>query len=349
MEKPFFTDGRWYQQQPRRYPFSPTHSYGGVPAHHLDPLETRLASRQPVQRQPERGKVVRVPVQFVGSGQVDRLGSAVKIQKVFRGFLVRKCLKKIKDIKCKVDEIEGRLSEEKVVDLVRRDEKERLRMNESLMSLLFKLDSICGVDFGVRACRKAVIRKAIALQERIDAIVAVNFTGNCEAVDQEDESGGGVVSEEILKPEDSPESAVLGENNNEMEILGNNDIIDVGVDREVKVISESNPVGFDNGCVCEKSDFSVENGTQEKAKEGHKVEDDDKRNRDLLERMIEDNEKMMSMMKQLFERNEMQSRMINTLTNRVDMLEKAFVCDVKFRKKKKKKAAGAGANTCSDH
>ncbi|KAL0364361.1 UNVERIFIED_CONTAM: BAG family molecular chaperone regulator 5, mitochondrial [Sesamum angustifolium] len=64
------------------------------------------------------------------------------------------------------------------MELVRRDERERLRMNESLMCLLFKLDSICGVDSGVRVCRKAVIRKAIALQERIDAIVAIDLDCN---------------------------------------------------------------------------------------------------------------------------------------------------------------------------
>lgn len=47
-------------------------------------------------------------------------------------------------------------------------------MNETLMALLFKLDSVLGVDSSVRDCRKAVIKKAIALQERVDDIVAGN-------------------------------------------------------------------------------------------------------------------------------------------------------------------------------
>ncbi|CAA0820444.1 BAG family molecular chaperone regulator 5-mitochondrial [Striga hermonthica] len=345
MENPFFADGRWYQQPYRRYPFSPSPSFDGVPGHQFDPLETQVAGRA-AQRQPKEAKVVRIPVL-----QVDRSGSsAVKIQKVVRGFLVRKCLKKIKDIKREVDEIEWRLSWVEVVDLVKRDEKERLRMTESLMSLLLKLDSICGVDFGVRGCRKAVIRKAIALQERIDAIVAA-------AVDPEAESDG-VDSEEIidallLKPKDTSESAISGSqvelceevwrnNDRKMDIVGDSSVIDVVVEREVNVVSESDPVGIDNedDDIVEKSDSLVENWKQGNGKDEYKGHDGDKSDRELLERMIEDNEKMMSMMKQLFERNEMQKKLINSLTNRVEMLEKA-----RLRKKKKKKAS---ANACQD-
>lgn len=53
---------------------------------------------------------------------------------------------------------------------------------------------------------------------------------------------------------------------------------------------------------------------------------------------MEENEKMMSMMTQLFERNELQTTMLDTLTRRVELLEKAFLCD-RLRKKKKAKAA----------
>ena len=76
----------------------------------------------------------------------------------------------MKEIKIEVDRIEQRLKRREIVELLKTDVKERLLMNESLMSLLLKLDLIRGVDLGVRACRKAVIRKAIGLQERIDAI-----------------------------------------------------------------------------------------------------------------------------------------------------------------------------------
>ncbi|PIM97950.1 hypothetical protein CDL12_29574 [Handroanthus impetiginosus] len=475
MESPFFRNGRWYQQpDPALRPFSHSSSYHGVPIY-VDPTREIQQPGYPIQRSPERNtgpRVVQIPVHFVGTEQVDRDGSALKIQKVVRGFLVRKFLKKIRDIKVQVDEIEERLSKSEVVEMVRRDERERLRMNESLMSLLFKLDSICGIDFGVRGCRKAVIRKAIALQERIDAIVAVDLEGNGETVDEEAE----INSDDPVKPKDLSEnvefqgtledgscvggdadhimkdevnegkddrieikasdssnqsddpvkqkdlsenvefqgtledgSCVGGEaghimkdevnegKDDRIEIKasdssnqsddpgkpkdlsknvefqgtfedggcgggevdhimkdevneGEDNIIDVGVDREVKVVE---PKCIGNGGAHEDLD-SVEEGLSEKdekeksgdgfekedwkPKEGNGV-DDNKRNRELLERIMEDNEKMMRLMTQLFERNEAQMRMLNALTNRVELLEKAFVCDKQRKKKKKKPCA----------
>ncbi|XP_057774933.1 uncharacterized protein LOC130993914 [Salvia miltiorrhiza] len=217
MDSPFFPTNRWYQQPDPTYrPFPP--SVRGVPVYHEDHRPAERASGP---------RVVRIPVQFVGSERLDRTGSAVKIQKVFRGFLVRKSLRKIKDIKIEVDEIEARLKRGEVVELVKRDAKERLRMNESLMALLLKLDSICGVDFGVRGCRKAVIRKAIALQERIDAIVAADLDAEekGEIVDLENEAR---VTEENCVP------TVDLEDSRGMEVEGGEDevgIVDVGVVR----------------------------------------------------------------------------------------------------------------------
>lgn len=92
-----------------------------------------------------------------------------------------------------------------------------------------------------------------------------------------------------------------------MEVEGGEDevgIVDVGVDCEVKA-SEANG--------------------------------DCKTERELLEKMMKENEKMMGMMSQLFERSETQTRTLNALTHRVEMLEKAFVCD-RLRRKKKKAA-----------
>ncbi|KAJ6703198.1 BAG DOMAIN CONTAINING PROTEIN EXPRESSED [Salix viminalis] len=71
-----------------------------------------------------------------------------------------------------------RILMKETVDVVRRDQKEKLKINEMLMSLLFKLDSVRGVDFGVRDCRKAVIKKAIALQETVDSIDAAAPNGD---------------------------------------------------------------------------------------------------------------------------------------------------------------------------
>ncbi|XP_019173401.1 PREDICTED: BAG family molecular chaperone regulator 5, mitochondrial-like [Ipomoea nil] len=124
---------------------------------------------KPVDESPE-SKIVQIPVHFVRP-EPTRAAAALKIQKVFRGFLVRKSMNRVMSVARELDEIERRVSQRETVEVLRRDERERIRVNEMLMSLLFKLDSVRGVDSGVRVCRKAVTRKAIALQERIDAIV----------------------------------------------------------------------------------------------------------------------------------------------------------------------------------
>lgn len=230
MENPIFIDRRWDQQpDPTRTTSYHPASSRAVPVYGIDPIHERNSGP----------KVVRIPVHFVGSEQVDRTGSAVKIQKVFRGFLVRKCLKKVKDIEVQVDEIEEKLWGSEVVELLRKEEKEKLRMNETLMSLLFKLDSICGMDFGVKLCRKAVIRKAIALQERIDAIAAADSLENYENDDRLTEIGASVETENSDHPTSSSEnSRDLEDSGNSMEIEGD-DIIDVGVDCEVKVSGDN--------------------------------------------------------------------------------------------------------------
>ncbi|KAK4414948.1 BAG family molecular chaperone regulator 5, mitochondrial [Sesamum alatum] len=346
MDDPFLRNNHWYQQpDPTLHRFSHSPSFRGVPVYHVDPdPETHLPGR-PIKRPPGGSpgpRVVRIPVHFVGSEQVDRSGSALKIQKVFRGFLVRKWLKKIKDIRVQVDEIEEMLAKSEVVELVRRDERGRLRMNESLMSLLFKLDSICGVDSGVRACRKAVIRKAIALQERIDAVVAINLDCNVgEALDQEAEVRLSMGSSSL---NESPHSV---ENDGNLEGTcieyqeaerndGEVEIIDVEVDHEVKV-SESTSVQENLDLIEESVDGVLPERSNETGRIRAEAEDDGRRNGELLERVMESNEKMMRMMRELFEGNEAQTRMLNALMHRVELLEKAFVCDMMMRKKKKKK------------
>ncbi|KAM0020154.1 putative IQ motif, EF-hand binding, BAG domain, BAG domain superfamily [Helianthus debilis subsp. tardiflorus] len=117
-------------------------------------------------------EVIQIPVHFFSSKQPQKPSSlstksaaALKIQSLFRGFLVRKSVNKISSIRNQVCEAETS------AELIRTDAKERLRVNETLMLLLLKLDSIRGVDFGVREFRKAVINKAIAVQEILDSAV----------------------------------------------------------------------------------------------------------------------------------------------------------------------------------
>ncbi|XP_050373873.1 uncharacterized protein LOC126791462 [Argentina anserina] len=120
-------------------------------------------------------KVVSIPVQFAAHDRRRyETDAALKIQTAFRGYLVRKSVSKIAGIKREVDEISEKISKKETADLVRKDAKERLKVVETLMSLLLKLDSVKGVDSGVRDLRRAVIKKAIALQEKVEASAAIN-------------------------------------------------------------------------------------------------------------------------------------------------------------------------------
>ncbi|XP_058093083.1 BAG family molecular chaperone regulator 6-like [Magnolia sinica] len=166
MENPFFRN--YYNATRPRFSSNPrfsSQSPRSIPVHQEEQQQRSKPSPAP--------KIVSIPVHFVGSEKT-RSASAVKIQKVFRGFVVRKNVKKIVKIRSEACEIERRIADAK--DLILSDAKERLRVNEMLMSLLLQLDSVRGVDSGVREFRKAVIRKVIVLQEAVDAIVALPDT-----------------------------------------------------------------------------------------------------------------------------------------------------------------------------
>ena len=207
------------------------------------------AREAPVHRQmtAPSPKVVSIPVHFVGSER-SRAASAVKIQKVFRGFLVRKNMKRIVAVKREVDEVERRISREEVVDLIRRDSKERLKVSETLMSLLFRLDSVRGVESGVRDCRKAVIRRAIALQEKIDAIAAYEQTIasglHTETSDPDAEVIDGSRSEEVDGIQES--SVHCGET---LEI--EDSICDYSANEALKAVP--NPSIVSDDCICSEN------------------------------------------------------------------------------------------------
>ncbi|XP_019199806.1 PREDICTED: uncharacterized protein LOC109193405 [Ipomoea nil] len=253
-----------------------------------------------------------------------------------------------------VDEIERRVSQSETVEVLRRDERERIRVNEMLMSLLFKLDSVRGVDSGVRVCRKAVTRKAIALQERIDAIVnnsdqqTVTDNGDIEAAKECD-------SPDPEQPESVDQTPCIDDSSeSELETA---QIDSDGVEEPNDSPVEANGCGnvekseleddeqSMGGFISEVTNPKTENeGAEEKNGSGLEIEETSNRedennrnNRELLERMMEENRKMMSLMAQMSERNEAQTRMLEALTQRVEHLEKSIVCDRLRRKKMKKK------------
>lgn len=292
-------------------------------------FQSKLSSDQKIRRQ-----VAQSPVQSVGSES--KPWSALKIQKTFRGFLVRKSVKRIKAIKIQVDEIEGILLKSEVVELIRKDERERMRMNEGLMALLLKLDSVPGVDSRVRDCRKAVIRRAIALQERIDTIASVNLVSNGENTD---------VDKAFKEPVDQNLEIMNSPEDNSSDVMM--DLVENNSVKFEDTLKLEDSAEFRNCSVeeslIEKNDNWIEAECPGKEKVGSRIGTryDNKRNCELLERMMEDNKKMMRLMTQLFERNEMQTSMLSDLTHQLGQLEKAFTCDRLSRMKKKKKKLAA--------
>ncbi|KAJ0704394.1 putative IQ motif, EF-hand binding, BAG domain, BAG domain superfamily [Helianthus annuus] len=256
--------------------------------------------------------VISVPVHFVSSDQPPttismlKNSAALQIQKVFRGFVIRKTVKKIASIRNEVYDIERRIDDTEVVSLIRRDAKERLRVNETLMSLLFKLDSIRGVDCGIRDLRKVVTKKAIALQEKVDSIGHQTLDSHSP--------------DEIVTPPDNVGTSTLDQvteaSNSVDEIVDNSEVIED--DEDGSVVKNFSSV------------VAADDTTRDVKK--HNCINDDKGNREILENLMDDNENIKRLMAQISERNELQTQMINALSRRVEQLEKAE----KQRKKKKK-------------
>ncbi|KAJ7975944.1 BAG family molecular chaperone regulator 5 [Quillaja saponaria] len=309
-------------------------------------------------------KVISIPVHFVDSERV-RSDSALKIQKVLRGFMVRKSMKRIAAIKREVDEIERRIvSDTGMVELISRDAKEKLKVNETIMNLVLKLDSVKGIDSGVRDCRKAVIKKAIALQEKVDSIVEgeQSFGAVDESMDivnaecsGEDENVDCHSSSEIAcdHVETMPQSEgthVAETPKMEAPIKTVDTLLQNQGKMEPETMTyETEEVAEDCGeesvGTGETENQRVEQDISEKQcddneivqsgkYEGGTKESSGLGDRELLERMVKDNEKMMGMMTELFERNEVQTQLLSSLSHRVGQLERAFMCE-KMRRKKR--------------
>ncbi|KAF9610952.1 hypothetical protein IFM89_025985 [Coptis chinensis] len=246
--------------------------------------------------QTQTPKVIHIPV--FGPEETEAVSkpvAATRIQKVFRGYLVRKCVKKIKGIKKEVDEIDKEVS----VELFRRDDKKRLKVNELLMRLLLKLDSVRGVDSGVRDCRKAVIKKVIMLQERLDNVHDQTETNcktqeNWEIVDQvmQCESFG------QISIEDDYCSAA-----NQFECT----------EFEPLLVAKQ---------VCAKELSSAEKENLEEAE--HEEEDDSEEGKATMDRIVKENERLRRKVMLLCDSNKQQNNLIKALSKRVDHLEKDF-------------------------
>ncbi|XP_062013586.1 BAG family molecular chaperone regulator 5, mitochondrial [Rosa rugosa] len=103
--------------------------------------------------------------------------AAVKIQSAYRSHLIRNLYRTIAAVHSEADEFQRLIQRQETVDAVRSSEREKLRMNEALMKLLLRLDSVPGVDPTVREARRKVSRRIVGLQEIVDAIVQEDVEG----------------------------------------------------------------------------------------------------------------------------------------------------------------------------
>eukprot|EP00262_Sarcandra_glabra_P007630 TRINITY_DN2051_c0_g1_i1.p1 TRINITY_DN2051_c0_g1~~TRINITY_DN2051_c0_g1_i1.p1 ORF type:complete len:197 (+),score=23.01 TRINITY_DN2051_c0_g1_i1:265-855(+) len=113
-------------------------------------------------------KTIEVSIQF--PAPVSESDAAVKIQSAYRSHRVRTLVRKIWAVKSEADRFERLIQQQETVDAVRTDEREKLRMNEKLMSMLLQLDSVPGICPSVRDLRRWVSRRIVVLQEVLDAV-----------------------------------------------------------------------------------------------------------------------------------------------------------------------------------
>ncbi|XP_050916660.1 uncharacterized protein LOC127131799 [Lathyrus oleraceus] len=119
-------------------------------------------------------KPVSIPVHSFGSER-NITYSATKIQTVARGFLVRKSFKKMLKMMVEVEEINKKVNDEETVMMMKKEQKERIRMGETIMNLLLRLDSVRVFNCcALRDLRKLLIKRAIFLQEYVDQIQMEN-------------------------------------------------------------------------------------------------------------------------------------------------------------------------------
>eukprot|EP00268_Persea_americana_P027688 TRINITY_DN27006_c0_g2_i3.p1 TRINITY_DN27006_c0_g2~~TRINITY_DN27006_c0_g2_i3.p1 ORF type:complete len:352 (-),score=56.63 TRINITY_DN27006_c0_g2_i3:58-1113(-) len=309
------------------------------------------------QHSPPTPKPVPIPVRFVGS-ETDRSEAATKIQKLFRSFTVQKNVKKIAKIKFHVEEIHSQISHN--FDLIVRDAKERLRLSEKLMSLLFRLDSVSGIDPAVRDCRKAVIRRAVALQEALDTIFDKQETETetetaSDFVDQTLETEVVVESnrdecsdlesqtlEAVHAQDPSGSEAVVDDCKNTFFTVDDQALEIAYTDEKRIDKSKEGNLEIESKCMEKtKEEGSVEGRIEEeKAKEEEvvrSVEDSKgvKEEEEVVEKVREENEKLKGMVEELCEWNAVQSRLIEALSQRVDKLEKTVARSERLRRKKR--------------
>ncbi|XP_058723727.1 BAG family molecular chaperone regulator 5, mitochondrial [Vicia villosa] len=96
--------------------------------------------------------------------------AALTIQSIYRSHRIRTLYRKISTVDSEADHLQRLIQLQDTVDSIRNNHLEKLKMNEALMNLLLKLDSVPGIDPAVREARRKVTRRIVGLQEILDSV-----------------------------------------------------------------------------------------------------------------------------------------------------------------------------------
>ncbi|XP_054779041.1 BAG family molecular chaperone regulator 5, mitochondrial [Prosopis cineraria] len=96
--------------------------------------------------------------------------AALKIQSAYRSHRIRVLYRRIAAVDSEADRLQRLIQRQDTVDAVRSNELEKLKMNEALMALLLRLDSVPGINPTVREARRKVSRRIVGLQEILDSV-----------------------------------------------------------------------------------------------------------------------------------------------------------------------------------
>ncbi|KAJ8621678.1 hypothetical protein MRB53_030207 [Persea americana] len=147
--------------------------------------------------------------------------AALLIQSAYRGYEVRrweplKKLRQIARIRKQVDEIREQIQDIESSAKLQVDEKQRVVLNETIMSLLLQLDTFQGLHPDVREIRKSVARELVCLQEKLDSFATETTTESliekaCRDDDKTTQENDSVLMESTSKPAETSELLINGD------------------------------------------------------------------------------------------------------------------------------------------
>ncbi|KAJ6806764.1 uncharacterized protein M6B38_105415 [Iris pallida] len=263
---------------------------------------------KPKRRSPSKPKVGTVrSVEEAVTEMKRKSSAAVRIQSLLRGFLVRRKVGTVRRIEREVDEIERMIKRDEAS--IRWEEKERIRVNEALMRVLLRLDSVCGV----RDYRRRVIRRVIMMQERVDSLSEA--IGGRETPENREETM--VDQEEAIKEGSLVEGPTKCQETLEFPINAGSSL------EELTKTQETLEFGVDDKASRMEVDWSMVEGCS-----GLKS---------MMERMAEENEALKGLMAELCERSALQCDLMRGIMKKVEQLE-STVQEMEMRRKKKREA-----------